>query len=654
MNRARAEHNPSATTSTATTASHATSATSATSASHATSANHATSARWTEQDIRARVGIRAIHRGELYIAAGSLFDTHLHDGCFAARCEGSGAEVYRVRAKRMSDALIEAECSCPVGESGGCKHSAALLLFASTEPQHFREIEPFNALCERADRGAHTVLARAMMQLRDRIPEMEPALRRAIVESLGEDEDPQLSRENPRRSVGEIFRAHAGDPDAANAVAAALSTLVAHGRACVARGEHLMGYQWFSAVGCGIAARARRFEDHDGTLRDLATSAFSALAAGIAQASSPTLARQFAIKSLFNAYRYDAEHGTNYARSVRGVWHKLGREDRAFAATLARLCMEGVEAYAVRVFDGALLDIEGELLSDDDFVSRCREAKRPREMLLRLLQKDLIEKAVTEAENLTESVVLEALEASGEFHCGAQAERLVAAMHEAPARPRLLSWWRDRLLERGDRQAWEAGARLFLARPDRLLWRQLRDEAASAWKVWRERLLAALERRGGASWVEALIDESMFEQALEAAKSLPVASTHAVRVELAERTAKTAAIPAADLLRTQADALIAQRGRANYREAARILRRARELYEGAGQRGLWVAYGESLRARAKEFPALKEELALSLARSSSSIAIKFDGAANDNADAETSESKSVSMRSLKSVANAGE
>ncbi len=581
-----------------------------------------------------RVGVRATHRGELYIGAGSLFDTHLHEHWYCARCEGSGAEVYRVRARRAGDALIEAECSCPVGESGGCKHSAALLLLAAKEPGLFREIEPFKTLCERADRGGNSVLCRAMRQLGERIPEIEPAMRRVILEAMGEDEDPQVSRENPRKSVGEIFRAHAGDPDAANTIAASLSTLVAHGRACIARGDHFIGQQWFASVACAIAARARRFDDHEGALRELATSAFSAVISALAQPTLPANSREFALTTLVSSYRYDAEHSSNYARCVRGVWSKLSGSDRTFVAALIKQYMEGVEAYAIKVFDGALLDIEGDMLSDDEFVSRCRDAKRPRELLLRLLQRERIEQAVSEAEQLSESVVLDALEASSEFNCLQSAQKMVAAMHETPARPRLLSWWRDRLLtDRNDSQAWEAGARLFLARPDRLLWRQLRDEAGSAWSAWRPRLLDALARRGGATWVEALIDEGLIEQAVEASKTLSVSSTHSVRVELAERAAKSTPIAAGDLLRTQADALIAQRGRANYREAARILRRARELYEGAGQRGLWVAYGESLRARAKEFPALKEELASSLTRPNSSIALRFDAAANDNANA---------------------
>jgi len=48
------------------------------------------------------------------------------------------------------------------------------------------------------------------------------------------------------------------------------------------------------------------------------------------------------------------------------------------------------------------------------------------------------------------------------------------------------------------------------------------------------------------------------------------------------------------------------------------------------QRGLWVAYAESLRARARELPALKEELSAALARPAA-IDLSANNAANDNA-----------------------
>jgi uncharacterized Zn finger protein len=83
---------------------------------------------WSEEEARARVGARALERGRLYDQGGALFDLRREGPMFTARCEGAGSEVYRVRARRAGPTTIEAHCSCPVGEGGGCKHAAALLL----------------------------------------------------------------------------------------------------------------------------------------------------------------------------------------------------------------------------------------------------------------------------------------------------------------------------------------------------------------------------------------------------------------------------------------------------------------------------------------------------------------------------------------------
>jgi uncharacterized Zn finger protein len=589
----------------------------------------ATTGPWTEAEARARVGARALERGRLYDAGGALFDLRIEGGHFTARCEGSGAEVYRLRARRAGATTIEAHCSCPVGESGSCKHAAALLLFAAREPEAFVTIEPLAALCERAGGGP---LAAAIVDYVARVAEVEAGLRVAITEALGE-RAPSASREDPKDAVGEAFRQHAGDAMAATDVARSLAVVFARGRALAAEGDALGAARVFRAVSAGIMARSRRFEDHEGALRELAQSALEAIGRLLAHCPQHSNARQLARDALFDAYRYDAENGTVYGRAAGVILGaRASAEDRAQLAETARKSMEGIEAWARRVFEGALVDLEGETLSDEAFLERCREAKRPRELLLRLLQRGRVDEAAGECAKMGEAPLIEALELCDECDCAVSAEALVERLsRDGVTRSRALSWWRDRLVGRGDARAWDASAMLFLARPDRLVWRTLRDEAGPQWSERSGALLDALARRGGAAWVEALIDEGRIDEAIRSAESMSATNAHPVRIELAERVASRAPLEAAELLRAQAEALIGMRGRPNYREAGRVLRRARELYESVGQRGLWVAYSESLRARARELPALREELAAALARPAP-IDLTANEAANDNAE----------------------
>lgn len=582
---------------------------------------------WTEDEARMRVGARALERGRLYDAAGALFDLRVEGGYFTARCEGSGAEVYRVRARRASDAVIEAHCSCPVGDTGACKHSAALLLYVAREPRSFVRIEPLDALCARAGGGA---LGAAVIDVVARVSEIEPAIRQAIHDALGETAAVVDEVDEPKRAVGGIFRKHAGDPLAASDVAAELNAVLTRARALAMSGDWLSASRVLRALSAGIMGRARRFEDIEGTLRELAHTALEAQGRALS-ASKDEAARRSAREALFDAYRYDAENGTVFGRVAGLVLsERANDEDRAALADAARRACEGLEVWARRVFEGALVDLEGDSLEDEVFIERCRDARRPRELILRLLQRNRVDDAVSESGRMGESALVDALERCDEMECGPAAEALAERLSDT-SKHRVIGWWRDRLVARGDARVWEASAKLFLSRPDRLVWRTLRADAGEQWSERREALLDALARRGGGPWVEALIDESLLDRAIEAARTIHSGNAHEVRVELAERVARSHPLEAAELLRAQAEALIGLRGRSNYREAARVLRRARELYESVHQRGLWVAYAESLRARARELPALKEELALALARPAA-IDLSSNNAANDNAE----------------------
>ena len=57
-----------------------------------------------------------------------------------------------------------------------------------------------------------------------------------------------------------------------------------------------------------------------------------------------------------------------------------------------------------------------------------------------------------------------------------------------------------------------------------------------------------------------------------------------------------------------AEGYIGYRGRENYKEAAKLLKKVQELYLRQGQEADWAAYIEDLRASNKSLRALKEEL----------------------------------------------
>src|SRR4051812_24849905 len=97
------------------------------------------------KQIRCWVDERSFDRGEHYYDDGAVFDTRREGNALKARCEGSQGGPYRVQV-RLGDggAVQSADCSCPVGGGGRCKHVAAVLLAWRYDQEQFAESRPLD------------------------------------------------------------------------------------------------------------------------------------------------------------------------------------------------------------------------------------------------------------------------------------------------------------------------------------------------------------------------------------------------------------------------------------------------------------------------------------------------------------------------------
>jgi hypothetical protein len=90
-----------------------------------------------------------------------------------ANVQGTRDRPYRVRVKISDDEVASAECSCPVGDGGRCKHVAAVLLAYHEDPSRFAEVEDIDANLQLRDKAELIVLIKQMVR---RAPELEPLL----------------------------------------------------------------------------------------------------------------------------------------------------------------------------------------------------------------------------------------------------------------------------------------------------------------------------------------------------------------------------------------------------------------------------------------------------------------------------------------------
>ena len=91
----------------------------------------------------------------------------------SAKCLGSSYPYYVVKVTLDPDGIASAECSCPVGFGGYCKHVAALLLTWMDNPEIFREVKDVSVSLENLSKADLINLIHRMIQ-------QEPDLERLL------------------------------------------------------------------------------------------------------------------------------------------------------------------------------------------------------------------------------------------------------------------------------------------------------------------------------------------------------------------------------------------------------------------------------------------------------------------------------------------
>jgi uncharacterized Zn finger protein len=129
--------------------------------------------RITDKDILTRVGESSFDKGEDYYQGRAILNPHRQGMTLKARCEGSSGGPYRVEVTFDQDGIAQADCSCPVGDGGYCKHVAALLLTWKNRPKDFREVEETDTALEKRSREELIALIKLMLR---REPDLEVLL----------------------------------------------------------------------------------------------------------------------------------------------------------------------------------------------------------------------------------------------------------------------------------------------------------------------------------------------------------------------------------------------------------------------------------------------------------------------------------------------
>jgi uncharacterized Zn finger protein len=258
---------------------------------------------------------------------------------------------------------------------------------------------------------------------------------------------------------------------------------------------------------------------------------------------------------------------------------------------------------------GFVLDLEAGALPDEEFLAACAELGRHRERVERLLtlgRPDDAIRAAGDADPIALVGVANLLiEHCHEFAAEALVSRRLAEAEDV----HLIEWLRGRSTLRGDRlTTLSLTERLFARTPSLKTFREARTlaEAVHLWPETRARLMAAAEgHRAFAVLTEIALDEGNIDAALARISFV----SNALRLRVAQAAEHSHELDAIALYQKHIEGLIAQGTREQYREATKVLKTVRGLFERVGDTLGWTDYLKEIRARYSRFRALRDEMA---------------------------------------------
>src|SRR5262245_54914335 len=126
----------------------------------------------TLEAVRHWVGDFEIGKGRPYAETAVVGECTIHDQ-ISACVRGTRPRPYRVNVGTVGGAVVGAECTCPVGGDGKCKHVAAVLLAYVSQPRRFA---PLQAGEPPVNKRSQAELTELVTELLIRCPELAPVL----------------------------------------------------------------------------------------------------------------------------------------------------------------------------------------------------------------------------------------------------------------------------------------------------------------------------------------------------------------------------------------------------------------------------------------------------------------------------------------------
>ena len=575
----------------------------------------------TESDIHRWAGDASFARSRSYVR-GAILHPRRAGATLKAQCVGSAPQPYYVQATLSENGVASAACSCPVGDSGRCKHVAALLQTWLADSDLFIEVEDLDAALERRSKAELIALLRRIME---RYPDLEMLL------ELPLPHDKAGGPVDIARIQRQVAHAFGGYDEYWGGTAVSvieLDQLADLADEYAERGDWRNAVTIYEAVAQGVLEQYGTVHDEEGEVGAVVHRCVAGMGNALS-AAADDVEREAILHAIFEVYAWHVNVGGigigDTARRV--LLHDPTPAERQRLAQWVQAALpvgdDGFLSWRKQEYGQLLIALVGDEADDETYLRICRDTHRLGDLVTRLLDRGRVAEAVAALPNTHVLELLQLADIFVRYNQAEHAERAVAQRAEHETDLRLPEWLKERARTRGDLHgALTLADKLFWARPTLPGYTELKEfaEPLGLWEAARPTLIARLARQAQFPLLtEIHLVENEIDQALQTVQqvgmhavnslwSVPLYPSESLRARVAQAAEVHQPQDAIALYLDMVDKLIAARGRDNYTVAAEYLVRVRALYQRLGEEEYWQLFIADLRDQHRRLRALWEEL----------------------------------------------
>jgi hypothetical protein len=561
-----------------------------------------------EDDIHNLATTKSFERGFDYFNNDALFNLRQVGVDLRAHCRGSSYTPYRVSARLGSGEIITTHCTCPYDWGGICKHIVALLLAWIHTPEVFQSVAPTDDRL--ADKSKEELIT-LIQEMLKRDPELESLLDIPLHPEPGVP----INLASFRRHIESMLLNDFPNPaELSFEISAIAETADRHAE----MGNMAAAGALYHLILSEIIPSYSRLYDDDGDISSVLQQCAAGLKRCLTEGEPESATRQAWFDVLLEAELMDIQMGgIDLAYPAGDIlleypnaeeWKRIEKRVRQEIATSGDLYSEWKREVLVNI----LVNRKKRTGREAEVTDLIFELGSEEQKAFELVRQGRVEAAISIAkEHFVElpGLVIRFADALVDAGGIAEAVMYITSQLETKYRTSYLSWLAQLAEQEQDPETalkWQLC--LFHESPSLENYSNLQIAAQrlDQWETIYPGIIQELE--ADQHWnllIEIALEEEHITQALE---YLPRQRGDHLSLQVARAAETSHPKSAIEIYCQRVDRLIGARGRANYKEAAIILKRVNGLYQKQSTRNQWNDLLIELRQRHAHLPALMDEL----------------------------------------------